>query len=410
MATNLFRGDAPPVAQVTTTTITAFDATTTYKVTINGKVVSVLGAASNNLTAAALQAALIASAIPEFLEVTWTVLTNVVTGTAATPGTPFTFTTSVSGGAGTIGAATTTTASSGPNDISTAANWTTGALPTGSDAVVFDGNTNAYFGLTALAAIVPTSITFNPGFTGIVGLPDQNPLGYFEYRQKFLQHVGTLVTNRSQSGRIKLDFGGTASVTVNQYAAGNPASGEKYAVTLKNTGATCTLNLQDGVVGLAPAAGDSVSFATVNMGSLNNPASDAQLFGGSGATVTTLNQNGGQVTLLTNVTTWNMPAFAGVATLQGSATIGTLNINGPGTMHLQTTGTTTALFLGPTSILDATQVPLGRIIINATLQKGATVKDDSGTITWTNPILMGPGCGIEDLNITAGKNRHVQFS
>ncbi len=131
MAVNVWNGHAQPVAQVVTITISGYHASTTYSITINSKTVSVAGTTDTAGTASALQVALAASTIPEFAEVTWTYPGSgaVVTGTAATPGVPFTATSSVSGGSGTIGAVTTTTANSGPNVYSATANWSLGYVP-----------------------------------------------------------------------------------------------------------------------------------------------------------------------------------------------------------------------------------------------------------------------------------------
>src|SRR5437870_1231320 len=107
MATNRFTGGASAIAQVSTVTITADDVTTTYKLTINGKVISTLGTGvSTTATAAALAAAWAASTAGEALEVVATSSVAVVTLTGKSDGTPFTVTSSVSGGAGTIGAVT----------------------------------------------------------------------------------------------------------------------------------------------------------------------------------------------------------------------------------------------------------------------------------------------------------------
>ena len=70
MATKRWKGGALAVSQVGTFTLTAYDVLTTYKITINGKVVSVLGQGGTTATTAtALQAALTASTIPEFTKV-----------------------------------------------------------------------------------------------------------------------------------------------------------------------------------------------------------------------------------------------------------------------------------------------------------------------------------------------------
>ena len=49
MANVRWTGGAQPIAQVSTVTVTGDDATTTYKVTINGRVVSVLGSGADDL-------------------------------------------------------------------------------------------------------------------------------------------------------------------------------------------------------------------------------------------------------------------------------------------------------------------------------------------------------------------------
>ena len=66
-------GDAPAVAQLQTITIGTNDVATTYKVTINGKTVSVPGNAGGaNSTAADLAAALQVATVPqEFAEIVW---------------------------------------------------------------------------------------------------------------------------------------------------------------------------------------------------------------------------------------------------------------------------------------------------------------------------------------------------
>lgn len=84
--------------------------------------------------AAALQSALDGSSQSLFTAVTWTVNSNVVTGTAVTSGVPFYASSAVTDGTGTI-TDSTDTANSGPNDWGTAANWSGGAVPVNSDVV-----------------------------------------------------------------------------------------------------------------------------------------------------------------------------------------------------------------------------------------------------------------------------------
>lgn len=106
------------MAQVSTAVITAYDTATTYKVTIGGVVVSVVGQGGTTATTAtALRTALNASTHPYFAAITWSGSGSDITGTADTAGVPFIATSSVTAGTGTFSAFSTTTASAGPNDL-----------------------------------------------------------------------------------------------------------------------------------------------------------------------------------------------------------------------------------------------------------------------------------------------------
>ena len=140
MAHIFWRGDAVAVSQVSAVTLTGYDTGTTYKVTIGTKTVSVVGSGGSvNTTATALAAALNASTIPEFAEITWSAATATVSGTADTAGRSFTAVASVSGGTGTIGSFADTTANAGPN-VWAAANFSGGVLPGSGDHVWFADN------------------------------------------------------------------------------------------------------------------------------------------------------------------------------------------------------------------------------------------------------------------------------
>jgi len=406
MAQNRFRGDAPAVAQVNTVTPANVGIGNTFSLTCNGKVITFTATAGTvaNVTAG-LVALLAATTIAEFAEVEAADITTALTLTARTPGKPFTITSAAAGGTATL-ITTATTASSGPEDISTLANWTTGALPVdATDSILFSGAVNAYYGLAALAAIAPTSILFDETFSGNIGLPDWSDGGYYEYREKFLQTLATTVTNQSQSGRIKIDQGGTASVTVNAFAAGSPLDANQPAFTIKGCGANSILNAMQGSVGFGLVA-DTCTFATINIGSLTNPASDVQILAGPGAALTTINQVGGDVKAESNVTTWTMTK--GTGTLRGSATLATLNSD-EGYLYWQSTGTLATLNLGNAATLDRSQRNAAATITNSTIKAGATILDPGHKITWTNATVLDR-CGLEDVTIECGKNINVRIT
>ena len=82
MATNRFLGRAKARANVITVQVTAYDAATTYSLTVNGKSVTTIAAGSVNATATALAAAWNAATEAEFAEQTASANTDTVTLTA----------------------------------------------------------------------------------------------------------------------------------------------------------------------------------------------------------------------------------------------------------------------------------------------------------------------------------------
>ena len=128
-------------SQRQTVVVTADDVTTSFLFTMNGKTISVLGSGTGvNPTAAAIVAALAASSISEFAEATWSnpgAPSATIQVDAKTPGVPFVFSKSVSGGTGTLGAITTVTPSSGKWHVDDVTNWSLGVLPATSDTIYF---------------------------------------------------------------------------------------------------------------------------------------------------------------------------------------------------------------------------------------------------------------------------------
>src|ERR1044072_3073891 len=160
MADIILAGDVyPKVAQVRDANITAYDASTTYKVTINGRTVSQIGTGGTaTTTATAFATALNASTIPEFAEITWSSSTSHVIGTCDTAGKTFVCTSSVSGGTGTFGSFSDTTSNDGPealtaNNCKDASSGVRG-LPVNSDTFTLETlGSDLKYGLDALSGV-----------------------------------------------------------------------------------------------------------------------------------------------------------------------------------------------------------------------------------------------------------------
>lgn len=176
MATQVyFQGGAETVAQVGSFQITAVSGTpsdTTYTITIGGQTISVVGDTDVNTTATNLRAALVAATHPYFHSdnITWTGATDTIIGTATVLGVPFIAASSVVGGTGTIGAYSATTASAGPNDLSTVTNYSTGSLPLADEVLHFkDLAVNVCWGLDAFDEVALDGLIIWDTFTGKIG-------------------------------------------------------------------------------------------------------------------------------------------------------------------------------------------------------------------------------------------------
>ncbi len=177
MSDHVLAADAAAVAQVRQAEITAYDAATTYSVTINGKTISTLGTGGTVSTTATALVALLnaATAPPEFLEVSWSTNAGIVIGTMDTDGKPFDCTSDASGGTGTMDAFADTTANSGPN-VLIAANVKdvsddSRALPGAADTLTLESlAVDLLYALDALSGVTLAALNIEASFTGRAAL------------------------------------------------------------------------------------------------------------------------------------------------------------------------------------------------------------------------------------------------
>lgn len=413
MATRRWLGAALPVAQVETITIAnTWAANDTATVTINGRDITMTVGTTATTTQIATELAAVLNSstsilgtgysatergpnVAEFTEFSAVASGSTVVCTGVTKGKPFTMTTSEStAGLGTCTRAT-TTAATGPNHFDNADNWSGGAVPVDSDAIVFDsGNVSCKYGLSN-AAVSPASITITMGYTGSIGLPltnvDDASLPYPEYRTRYLTlgAVADGVTNTIRIGdgagagspRIMLD-NVDAQVTGLIVNTAQPEIDGEQTVQWKSTHADSVWTVQKGSLGVAPLAGETATIATLNVGYRENVASDSIVFCGSGVTLTTINQSGGILTTNSNVTTMNQRdgTWDHVA-----GTLGTLNLDG-GTCLYRSTGTLSAAIVGSGGNLDFRQDMRARTVSACDLFEKSEIHDPFGTVTFSAGI------------------------
>jgi hypothetical protein len=321
MAKLKFLGIAQAVSQIDEVTLGGtWTAGEKARLLINGKYAEYTVQTSDTaaLVAAGLQAAAVLMDA-EFTEITFTVASTKITATG-TAGVPFTMTVAELSSSGTI-ATTTTQAATGPNHWNNAANWSTGAVPVNSDEVFLEVDTAAiYYGFPT--GLELTSFAMS---AGSVGLPDQNALGYVEYRARYLT-IGTATLLVTGGDLVRINTG-VIEVTATVNTSG--------AVDLISTSSDSIVNVLSGTCRLLPSAADTGAFSAVRV----NAA--ASLYVGPGTTIATLRTagqtiiDGGVVSLQIDGGTCTLRGTTTTVTITDgefvystSDTITTLNLNG----------------------------------------------------------------------------------
>jgi hypothetical protein len=411
-ATPIWIGNAPAVQQVGTFTVTAYDTATTYTLAIGGVAISTVGTGgTTTTTATALKNLLAASAHPYFSSITWTSNTNTITATATTAGVPFTATSSVNGGTGTFGAYTVVAASAGPSDWSTAANWSTGAVPVnGDDVVLSDSALNVAYGLNQ-SSVTLNSLRIMQSFTGLLGLNRSvfvttadgvtTNSTYTEYRPLYLQvglqgsklvvigeNNATGGTTLSGSKRIMLDLGSSDGALEIQNTNSNPAETSRPTVRLKcnNSALNCYVRSAPGGFGVAIDQNNETS--TLGTIDITDVSGSSKVVTGLGTTLTAWNQNSGTNKLQAASAVSTISIKAGTLQTEGSFAATTINLYS-GTFKSHSTGTITTLNLYGGTV-DFTGSSRARTVTTLVFQSGsvASLTADMSVLTvgtWTAP-------------------------
>ena len=270
MATNLWQGGAVAVNQVQTWTFAGtWTISDTITITVGNQswTYAIASATIATFLASLLAAldALSGSVYPAIVgsgEIVWTNPTgSTLVGTAGTAGKPFTVTISTDSAGGTINGSTSstgtaTTASSGPADWSTAANWSTGLVPVGACAAPVQANPSAtsggslangttyYWVITATNPNGETVVSNEKSLA--ITSPNQtadlswaqvtNATGYKVYRSTTSGTYGatSLVTTITSGSTVTYNDAGAATTT-GQPPASNGAVGDTVYLSQEGT-------------------------------------------------------------------------------------------------------------------------------------------------------------------------------
>lgn len=339
-----------------------------------------------NVTAG-LAAAWNASTDPRCTPVTAADATTYLTLTADTPGVPFSVASSATDGGGTNTqtlARTVGTANRGRYDWSTDLNWSGGAVPvSGDDVVIQSGAYPIYYGLNQ-ASVTLGTLKVLPGYTGTIGVNDyylRVGTGAFEFN------------NTAAQASIDLRASNIDAVVK---ATKVPSDNTRGLYLLGSNLASLTVN--KGVVGVAAKGAETATIGTLNVGYTTTQNTDSKVLLGSGVTVTTVSQSGGQVEVNSNVTTLNL---SGGTYYQNAGVWTTANVSG-GTAYPNAAGTYVTTNVYDTGSLVNTD-PRAKTMTNAVLGSGATFTDNLKAITLTNGIDFY-ACGVDDCSVSLGKH------
>jgi len=424
MATVKWRGDAPKVKQVQAWVFAGtWENDDLVWVKIGTKMVRVTTGSTVIATLIdTLVTALNASTYPEFAEITWSRSSSTLLGTADTDGVAFSATaysseangadadaqtidgvaTSTLTASGSAGNAT--TANSGPNDWSVAANWSGGAVPVNSDDVIIENSSVDILYGFAQSAVTLTSLSVMASYTGKIGLPALNgtvgsTTSYFEYRSTYLA-IGATTINiglgpGQGSGRIKINTGSVQTL-VNVYQTGQPAETGVESFLFIGTHASNAVNVNRGSVGIAVLSGEVATVLTLNVGYLVDVLGDAKVRCGLGVTLGTVVKAGGNLETRCAFTTGTQ---TGGTWTHGAGAVTTLNVDS-GTLNYDSTGTCTTANVAKGTLTFARDMR-SKTVTTCNLFSGATLLDPNRIVTFTNPVVLNR-CSIPEVTLNLG--------
>lgn len=408
MATVTWIGQQIRRRQVDTLTVGSSTAGHTFITTINGKAVSYTAISGDTTAtiAAAIRALLAASTEGEFRELQYgTVASSAFTVTGPEDGAPFALAVS---GTGTYSRTATTTPLS-PHDLNDGKNYSTGALPSGSDHLVFENSSvDAKYNADALAGVGLASVTRRASFTGRLGLLAQNANGYREYRASEVEFDAPLQTYEvaagDQAGHVRVKSVGASAVTLSVQGDGGQTALGFEVVQVRGLPSSSAVRVNGASLALAAYAGHTATVATLN-------AENATLWLGAGVTLGTAN--------LTNVTGWTEAGWTALTMYTG----GTLDVRGAaagansglkvygGTVNWRSTGAVgNSPVVGTGGTVSFEQAPAsvtcgGTVELNA----GAAWLDPSGRIGTPYNVNLNR-CTLADVNLNVGPNKTLAVS
>lgn len=386
MPTKIWRGDAQAVIQESRATPANVEIGDVFTLIVNQKEISYTATAATvaNVTAG-LVAAWALSTEPEHTELTVTDETTYVKIVGAA-GVPFTVTSSATDGGGANTQTltmSTPTAATGPHHWDNADNWSPAGVPANGDDVILErSNVGIYYGF-AQSAVTLASLKQYATFTGDLGLPAWNALGYFEYRATELAIGATAIElgigggNGSQLMRLNT---GTAQTSAIVRSTGSSSEDGVPSVCWRGTHAANAVNVIKGSVGIAAVQGQAATVDVLRVGYESNTRGDAVVVVGAGVTLGDVYQTGSLLNVKCAADSLDLTEGEYI---QEAGALTTLTADG-GVVRYRSPGTITTAIVGGGAELDLSQGTQAVTITNIELHAGAIFRDPGGRGTYTN--------------------------
>lgn len=418
MSTAYWAPNQASVAQKRTYTFSAPNSVGNhYKATLNGKTViysSVSGDTAALAATGLFNLLNVSTGIgAEFTEITWTNPSDAtLVAEAKVPGTPFAGVAGtdrglvLSTGNGLANGITTTNTrdNASPSDVNDAENWLRVTPPAtagvrqipqnGDDVDVRNSNIPMLWNLDQLASVQFQTYTRWQSMTGAIGLPENNPAGYKEWRATYFKFSGpqgsvpagglVMILGQGDTGsgpsREHYDVG-SQPVTLTILAAG--VATEEYGVRFLGVHTANTFKLLGNVsLAIAMQAGE---VATLTSSSIDGNAKVGIGAGVTWVASSTLTMFSGSAVLAAAPATLDMRNGSAATIVKDELTWTTITMQGGASMTWLAGGTITNLTMTTRSTLDKSQDLRPLTITNSNIDgDSCLVNDPLNAITWTN--------------------------
>lgn len=280
-------------------------------------------------------------------------------------------------------------------DWEAAGNWSLGAAPVDTNDVIIENSSQSVTTNLDQPTIDANTLKIKANYTGSIGVTAAGT--YLE-----MTSATTTIGEGDGNGSPLLMLNhGTVQTAVTVYKTGTATDSTLGALQWIGTNAANVVTVQRGHVGIAMRGGAVATVATLNVGYMSSQAGDSKVWCGSGTTLTTINQTGGELVLRSNAVTLNI--YGGKTYLNDAMTVTTVNLYG-GTLYYNSSGTATTINVMSGGVLDFSQRYAARTVTTCNAYKGAVINDPYKTVDFTANGINFQNCGPNDTVVNFGQH------